>query len=146
MSYSGSDFSRQKLLPFPIHHLEADFQPGAFVSLGNDPQFILFGENLGLPRGQFHMSFRARVIDGNLRDPRIYYDLGSGFTETNSILVAPGLLRDCTVQLQLPIGVKRLRLDPGSEPGRFWLGEIVFETVLPTITQSEFSRAMEGYG
>lgn len=133
--YSSGTSGQQTLFAYPIQHLEADPEGNVYTSIGNDPCFILFSDSLAAPHGEFRFSFQAEGIDGNLENPRLYFDLGEGFSEADSVLLTPGTLRTCDVRLRLPPEVKRLRLDPGSDRARFRLSDIAFEPIAPAVTK-----------
>lgn len=55
---------------------------------------------------------------------QIYYDLGSGFNEENSIKKYLSGSKESEISLRLPANIKGLRIDPATSPMRITLGEI----------------------
>ncbi|WBK01965.1 glycoside hydrolase family 99-like domain-containing protein [Methylocystis parvus OBBP] len=63
----------------------------AYVSIGPDPQMILCDpetrEHLQLPKGKYRFFFQARITKGRIYRPRLYLNMGEGFSEADDLCV-----------------------------------------------------------
>jgi hypothetical protein len=108
----------QTQLLVPVMHLN-EVKYGLYEVTGNDPIFVLYAEKLKMPMGKVRMSYSARIIEGDLRDPELFFDMGEGFNAIQCFDLGKGPLVDCDKVLFLPNGVKRLRFDPCRSEGKF---------------------------
>jgi hypothetical protein len=53
------------------------------------------------------MSYSARIIEGDLRDPELFFDMGEGFNAIQCFDLGKGPLVDCDKVLFLPNGAKK---------------------------------------
>jgi len=115
---------RYRFYCLPAYQVQPLAETGDFQSLGADPQFILLSHSLRAPSGRCRLRIQAQVLDGELLRPRLYVDKGAGFSEQDSILLDTGPLGAMSRSITLPVGLKRLRLDPGEGAGKFRLLDI----------------------
>ncbi|WP_442756141.1 glycoside hydrolase family 99-like domain-containing protein [Methylocystis sp. JAN1] len=63
----------------------------AYVSIGPDPQMVLClpgtEEHLQLPKGKYRFFFQARITKGRIYRPRLYLNMGEGFSEAEHLCV-----------------------------------------------------------
>jgi GT2 family glycosyltransferase len=86
---------------------------------GADPQFVI---RLRRRRTRFLVS-RLEGLDGPL-DPTLYFDHGGGFSEEESRAMQAAEQIGCIVALHRLPGLRRIRLDPATQPVRFWLSVV----------------------
>jgi len=88
------------------------------VAPGRDPQ-VLLEPSEPIPTGWCEFVLEAK---GRIHHPRIYFDFGDGFAEPASVKLESFEEDEsphATIFLRAP--VRRIRLDPSDEPGRFRL-------------------------
>jgi wyosine [tRNA(Phe)-imidazoG37] synthetase (radical SAM superfamily) len=108
----------QTQLLVPVMHLN-EIKYGLYEVTGDDPIFVLYAERLKMPMGKVQISYSALIIEGDLRDPELFFDMGEGFNAIQSFDLGRGPLADCNKVLFLPNGVRRLRFDPCRSEGKF---------------------------
>lgn len=82
------------------------------------------------------MSFYEQLrIAGAERKLQVFYDRGKDFSENDSEIYPMAKAGLC-LKIQIPQGVKRLRLDPGEAMGGLLLRKLVFEDGRPVIFQT----------
>ncbi len=92
-----------------------------------DPQMILVddetGRDLRLPRGRYRFLFQARVTKGKLFRPRIYLDLGAGFSEdpAASFFLEPAAGDLWCVNFEIKSNAIVVRFDPTEAIASFTL-------------------------
>jgi len=63
----------------------------AYVSIGPDPQMSLCHpgsqEHLQLPKGKYRFFFQGRITRGRIYRPRLYLNVGAGFSEADDLCV-----------------------------------------------------------
>ncbi|WP_258313558.1 glycosyltransferase [Paenibacillus sp. tmac-D7] len=102
-------------------------------STGDDPQFIM---NNSIRSGWVHFSFSGTA--DQMIALKLYYDLGQGMSEENSVIL--GILSKSSVKqqsafFQLPKDTQNLRLDPGDKASEFSL----FDLKIRPISKFELS-------
>lgn len=104
-----------------------------YVSTGTDPQFVLCALEseapLTLPPGRYRFFFQARVTRGRIQQPRLYLDVGHGFSESpqHSVFlerIAPDVW---AAEFFAPSHVNQIRFDPSETLVRFTLGRMEIE-------------------
>jgi lipopolysaccharide biosynthesis protein len=105
----------------------------AYVSTGPDPQMILCHietkEHLQLPKGRYRFFFQARVTKGRIYRPRLYLNVGEGFSEADHLCV---FLRQVAPDVWCgDISAARplytIRFDPSEAQVRFTLIRLAIE-------------------
>ena len=82
------------------------------------------------------LSFYEQLrIAGAERKLQVFYDRGKDFSENDSEIYPMAKAGLC-LKIQIPQGVKRLRLDPGEAMGGLLLRKLVFEDGRPVIFQT----------
>jgi glycosyltransferase involved in cell wall biosynthesis len=90
-------------------------------SVGEDPYFGLRPDHGRIPHGWVLLRFTMRLDAINYM-AKLYWDIGNGFSERDSVEVPITLKGTVNHLVKLPCGVRALRWDPTSSPG-----EIVFQ-------------------
>lgn len=93
--------------------------PGRWLSIGDDPQFVLTWP-AGMAPGLYRLVFELSLPSGS--DPCLFLDQGAGWTQDNCVPLAsrPGESWSCIVRLDGQ--ARAARLDPFSRKGEFGLG------------------------
>lgn len=88
-------------------------------STNDDPHFYLvqFGK---YPKGHVLIDFQMKLQNANY-SPKLYWDLGEGFSENNSIRIPISKAGKIHYIAKLPKGIKLLRFDPTDSKGTFEL-------------------------
>lgn len=111
---------KSKLNLVPISDL--DRQREVWVSTGVDPAFLLEGNFFG---GWNSITWDSESTT-NIIPVKLYWDDGSGFSEDKSSYltsIVPGVTR-YQVTFHIPLGVKKLRIDPGEQELGFKLSNV----------------------
>lgn len=107
------------------------------VAPGHDPQ-ILLEPTFPIPAGwcQFVLE-----IEGEIHNPRVYFDFGDGFLESQSVMLDSSREQStrCGVTF-LRAPVPHLRLDPSDQPDRFRLKAFLVDPLFPEPTARERMR------
>ncbi len=105
----------------------------AYVSIGPDPQMILSqpgsDEHLQLPKGKYRFFFQARITKGRIYRPRLYLNMGDGFSEAEHLCV---FLRQVAPDVwcgDIHAGrqIHTIRFDPSEAQVRFTLIRLAIE-------------------
>ncbi len=98
------------------------------VAFGHDPQ-ILLEPTLPIPAGwcQFVLE-----IEGDVHSPRVYFDVGGGFHESDSVALDSSTDHGiCCGVVFFHAPVRHLRLDPSDQPDRFRLKSFLVDPLFP---------------
>ena len=125
--------NRFKLKLIPSTDLEATANAQQWISIGNDPSFLIDGlSKIDTKNSWFEVKL---IIDGSFKNnlSKLYLDLGSGYSEKNTIdiQIQPNILSIKTFKLEKP--VVGIRFDPMDTTGHFSI--IAFE--LNSITEKQ---------
>jgi len=105
----------------------------AYVSIGPDPQMVLrhpgSEEKVQLPKGKYRFFFQARITKGRVYRPRLYLDMGEGFSEAEHLCV---FLRQVAPDVWCGdiFAIRRIhtiRFDPSEAQVRFTLLRLAIE-------------------
>ena len=91
---------------------------GIFQSLSSTPLFQLIFEPTTVPNGWIYLEAALVRHNGN-RVARLYYNLGQGFNESDSIFVPTNLRGTIREVIYLPKGILALRWQPMESAGQF---------------------------
>ena len=81
-------------------------------------------------------------VEGEIHHPRVYFDLGDGFREPDSVLLdSIGENGTCCGLAFFRAPVRKLRLDPSDEPDRFRLQAFLVEPLFPKPSTWERMRS-----
>jgi O-antigen biosynthesis protein len=114
----------------PIKHLVALSRANEWRAAGNDAQFLLDAvDQATIVPGWYKIQATIKTQKGVLIDPCLYFDVGSGFSESSKFDLHFGSDQDWQQGqiIVLPAGVMRLRLDPSNQTCDFELPEIGIE-------------------
>jgi len=128
---SGYSFRESKIGHWvfkPLKGITALSGFGEFLSTSNDPQLLIKPMRGGFLSGSVEVRCR---IDGEheIYPLRFYYDIGKGFNEQDafSMEATTGIL-SCA-KVELPTGIKAVRLDPGVKPGKITFREFDIQNI-----------------
>ncbi|HEY8124911.1 MAG TPA: SPASM domain-containing protein [Methylocystis sp.] len=120
-----------------------------YVITGPDPQLILVEmsveRELSLSKGRYCLAFLPRMIEGRLRRPILFLDMGSGFCDApgEMFLLDEAGEGEWRVEFEIQSEAFRLRLDPSDAPtGMFEILEISI-TVLPSKFNEEHKQNLD---
>ncbi len=118
---------RIRMTPKIDKQLEPGSAPGSFVSLGDDPSFLLEPEGGRFPSGWVLIEAELSSEDPLVHTPAIYLDHGAGFSEVGLILLPRPV--DGMVRALVPFTppVVGLRFDPLAQRGGFRLGAVTMQ-------------------
>jgi O-antigen biosynthesis protein len=111
----------------PIKHLVSLPRANEWRATGNDAQFLLNAvDQTVIVSGWYKIQATLKTQKGVLIDPCLYFDVGSGFSESSKFDLHFGCDQDWQQGqiIVLPAGVMRLRLDPSNQICDFELPEI----------------------
>ncbi|AIQ26308.1 glycosyl transferase family 2 [Paenibacillus sp. FSL H7-0737] len=116
---------RSTLNPLPISDLKK--VNGTWISLGTDPAFIL--------DGKFYCGWNIiswNSVSNDSIPVKLYWDDGAGFSEEKSMNLASISAGESKYKatFHIPIGVKKLRLDPGDREFEFKMEKIIIKKTL----------------
>lgn len=103
--------------------------------LGDDPAFALsLARAAPLVPGHYRFHFTELSPLKLAERALLYVDTGAGFNEAETfpLRLAPTAMGGVTTTVILPAGAKRLRLDPGNQPGKLTVGSVSIRRVLAT--------------
>jgi radical SAM protein with 4Fe4S-binding SPASM domain len=101
----------------------------------NSSGWILLEPTLPIPAGwcQFVLE-----IEGEIHNPRVYFDFGGGFRESDSVMLDSSTEQGtCCGVTFLHAPVRHLRLDPSDEPDRFRLKAFHVDPLFPEPSRHE---------
>lgn len=101
---------------------------GSFIALSHNPFFNLYFEKNLVRKGWYY--FEAALVRHNSnRIAKIYYDLGNGFTEANSIFIPSNLRGSIREVFYLPEGIQALRWNPSEAGGWFSQSPLIIHKI-----------------
>jgi len=106
-----------------LHLQQARPAENLFTITGHDPQFILThkqtGAALALPRGRYSLVFATRMVEGRLRRPALFLDIGQGFrcNAGEMFLLNEVDEGEWRVEFEIQSRARLLRIDPSEAPG-----------------------------
>ena len=109
----------------PVQHVRATADPNTWETTGIDPQFELIGP---WPRGWTKIVFEAEADSPVLRNPRLYVNRGSGYSEADSFDLGD-LGQEQVIYVELGPGVAQLRLDPFEGNSRFRIKKLILKSI-----------------
>lgn len=109
-----------------------------FEATNQDPNFTLIFDENKTTAGWFYLEAALTRHNGN-RIAKIYFDLGTGFSEQNSIFIPSNLRGSVREVFYLPKGVKKIRWDPMEASGLFSQSPLIIHKI--TWLESYFRRA-----
>ena len=95
--------------------------PNHFKSIGPDPHFIIDLDNRKLSDGWYLISVDLRILKGMIILPKLYFDTGKGFSETNAWGFSGEKNGKVKGPVHFPQPVLRLRFDPTSTESSFMI-------------------------
>jgi GT2 family glycosyltransferase len=95
--------------------------------VGNDPQFLLVPHNTAVLRRSGWAVLRFDLQIERPMDIELLLDLGVGFLRELAIKQRVESSGAIEIPVFLPIGIRNLRLDPGSSPGAFGLANLTLQ-------------------
>lgn len=104
----------------PVHDLM--LTPESYVSTGEDPQFLIDIIEKNPTDAHWRIRFGIIAEDFKVR-PQLYLDDGEGFSELNSYHMSADRNGRVDFLFSVTSRLKRLRLDPGFDPGRFRISD-----------------------
>lgn len=101
---------------------------GEFLSTSNDPQLLIKPVRGGFLSGSVEVRCR---VDGEheIYPLRFYYDIGNGFNEQNAFSMEATTSIPSYAKVELPAGIKAMRLDPGVKPGKITIREFDLQNI-----------------
>ncbi|MGH6760496.1 MAG: sulfotransferase family protein [Phyllobacterium sp.] len=139
-----SDFVSRKVLLHPLNHLKQVQRVGDVTTweiIGNDPQFEFFWEGFRALRvGHYMLEMDLPNGAGELGQPRIYLETGSGFNDAESVLLS---FRERAANryfavFPVPRPAFRVRFDPCDAAGNVSLGDVAIHK----IPQGKYHRSL----
>ena len=125
-SINESRFGNWVLKPITgIHTLSG---LGEFLSTSNDPQLLIKPVRGGFLSGSVEVRCR---IDGEqeIYPLRFYYDIGNGFNERDAFSMEAITNSVSHAKVELPAGIRAMRLDPGNIPGKITFKEFDLQNI-----------------
>jgi glycosyltransferase involved in cell wall biosynthesis len=116
---------RSTLNPLPVSDLKK--VNGTWISLGTDPAFIL--------EGKFYCGWNIiswNSVSSDSIPVKLYWDDGAGFSEEKSMNLASISAGESKYKsiFHIPIGVKKLRLDPGDREFEFKMEKVLIKKTI----------------
>ena len=103
-------------------------ETGSFQATSSTPYFKLMFETAKMPSSWFYLE--AALVNHNAsRVAKIYYDLGHGFNDTDSIFIPSNLRGSIREVFYLPKGIKAIRWQPMEGSGWFSQSPLIFHNI-----------------
>lgn len=112
----------------PLVGIEPGATTGHWIATASDPQFLVSTSQWQLPRGLCRLKMQVRLPCPS-DAVRIYIDEGDGFREDRSVALLPDAQGQIVGMLDLPLGLRALRIDPGDHAGAFAMHGLVLQAI-----------------
>ncbi|MEA4812730.1 MAG: glycosyltransferase family 2 protein [Anaerolineaceae bacterium] len=113
----------------PSKDLEFSEFPGSFEIIGKNPQFTLNSDSKQYPSGPVELIFKVKTPSGLNSDFSLFYDLGLGFNNQDSLVIPFVNDEASVVKVFFPKKVRGLRIDPSESAGEITLKEFRLKKV-----------------
>lgn len=99
-----------------------------FQAASSTPYFKLMFESAKIPSGWYYLE--AAIVNHNAsRGAKLYYDIGHGFNDAQSIFIPSNLRGSIREVFYLPKGIKALRWQPMEGSGWFSQSPLIFHSI-----------------